>query len=875
MSPQHSPFLKSHKNHPYRLLFNLALVTAVLLLLLACNLTSRIGPVAEEPGAEPPTTTTGVDTPAETALPTPTPPPLGDLSFQEQAAVSLPANDEWMETESGVSASLPPDTLPTDAQAQINEYDVDPGWRAALEETYSIDSPFVSVTTTGLNDGVGKAILRLPAPNPNSQLVAVIDDVYLAILNVSPQDGYLETAVSPATTDTANPEQVGSLVPGGSLYFVVLTPKTASAAPVRDKLTKPAEQNGRSCAPPLTGRTVSVFDCRQNEAGTVQVQYLTDTGLSAAQGDQLANAMAAAIGKYGELGFTAARLTARAPMRVVVKLGLTDPQYRSLNGVIYLPPDIAKNMSGGANHDVLHEMAHWIEDEEYNMSWAYWSGGKTWWLETTAENMVMLQDPAYIPINLSTYGAISTGDNRLALQQSPYQWPSDFYVHAQLVKLNMCSDAAVCPLTEKGFVDAINQGTYPFDSADAQAKLSANMTAYARYLVGAAPDRANAAMPLSGPVVDGSQYGESIDIYQSQDSDYTLRFNGYAPQMQKGSDELGETVEIAAIINKDAVYPLVISSGINGRNPGRPSALRIQAGVPFWYRLGNEEPKFYDGQSELLLQPINSVMGYPSVRIAAVNNESGDKLFRARLTQPDLQGVWFFTLPKQISSSIVCDNAPTEGASATIDPQIIPMLGSLGSVLGDFRPDETGAGLTWEINESRLPANFYESGISYRGAVLLGPENIKVQTAINWDAVGQSRLPEKGLPLMMVAAIGFVPGAWALKKRRHPYLGFLTLAAAMTLLTGCLGLNIWGHSNADMTFTQMEYVGGEGVPEINSADAPTVEPLWILRGTAVFDGEFSSEITSEAETSTASCTGSATYEVIAYVYKDVVVNWKD
>ncbi|MBK7176059.1 MAG: hypothetical protein IPH82_02495 [Chloroflexi bacterium] len=46
-------------------------------------------------------------------------------------------------------------------------------------------------------------------------------------------------------------------------------------------------------------------------------------------------------------------------------------------------------------------------------------------------------------------------------------------------------------------------------------------------------------------------------------------------------------------------------------------------------------------------------------------------------------------------------------------------------------------------------------------------------------------------------------------------------------------------------------------------------------GTAVFDGEFSSEITSEAETSTASCTGSATYEVIAYVYKDVVVNWKD
>jgi len=291
--------------------------------------------------------------------------------------------------------------------------------------------------------------------------------------------------------------------------------------------------------------------------------------------------MAAAIGKYGEMGFTAAQLAASAPMRVVVKSGLTDPQYRSLNGVIYLPPDVAKNMSSEANHDVLHEMAHWIQDEEYNMFWAYWAGGKTWWLETAAETMVMLQDPAYIPINLSTHGAISTDDNRLALQQSPYQWPSDFYVHAQLVKMNMCSDADVCPLTEKSFFDAINQGAYPFDNADVQAKLSANMTAYARYLVGAAPDRANTAMPLSGPVVDGSQCGENIDVYTSQGNDYTVRFNGYAPQMQKGSDELGETVEIATSINKDGVYPLTIASDINGRNPGRPNALLIQAGTPF------------------------------------------------------------------------------------------------------------------------------------------------------------------------------------------------------------------------------------------------------------------------------------------------------
>ncbi|MBK8935421.1 MAG: hypothetical protein IPM76_24510 [Chloroflexi bacterium] len=195
MSPQHSPFLKSHKNHPYRLLFNLALVTAVLLLLLACNLTSRIGPAAEEPGAEPPTTTTGVDTPAETALPTPTPPRLAVCLFRKRPFPSRQTMNGWRPRAASAPVCHRTHFPPMPRRKSTN--DVDPGWRAALEETYSIDSPFVSVTTTGLNDGVGKAILRLPAPNPNSQLVAVIDDVYLAILNVSPQDGYLETAVSP------------------------------------------------------------------------------------------------------------------------------------------------------------------------------------------------------------------------------------------------------------------------------------------------------------------------------------------------------------------------------------------------------------------------------------------------------------------------------------------------------------------------------------------------------------------------------------------------------------------------------------------------------------------------------------------------------
>ncbi|MBK7176060.1 MAG: hypothetical protein IPH82_02500 [Chloroflexi bacterium] len=156
--------------------------------------------------------------------------------------------------------------------------------------------------------------------------------------------------------------------------------------------------------------------------------------------------------------------------------------------------------------------------------------------------------------------------------------------------------------------------------------------------------------------------------------------------MQKGSDELGETVEIAAIINKDAVYPLVISSGINGRNPGAPvrCAFRQACHSGIASVTKNQNSTTANRTALAANQQRHGVTR--RVRIAAVNNESGDKLFRARLTQPDLQGVWFFTLPRQISSSIVCDNAATEGASATIDPQIIPMLGPLGSVLGDFRP---------------------------------------------------------------------------------------------------------------------------------------------------------------------------------------------
>ncbi|MEJ2746935.1 MAG: hypothetical protein P8183_03320 [Anaerolineae bacterium] len=573
--------------HPNRTFTFVVIALLISFLILSGCQEAETSPTSKPPVSEsaatpaklPPT-----DVPAP--ISTPSPAPLPELTFTAQATAPIPANGEAVTNENGVTVQIAPEALADGMTAELSTWEIDPSWRQALEQAYKIDAPFVSLAVADVNDSQGRAALRLPAPSPDSRLVAIIDNTYLAMLDVTPQDGFLETAVRLGPSNSDILEQVGSLTPGGSLQYTVLTPLATASA--KSRLSKPALANGRSCGIDMDPNFGRITHCRKSSDGKVQVTFLWGIDFSDDNGDQLADAVATAMTRYGdELGFTAAKLTPQSPMQVVVETRSGDPRYKSLNGVIYLPVDAAKGMVGGDIHDTLHEMAHWIQDEEYNMAWAYWSGGKTWWLETAAENMVMLYDPAYIPQNLTAYGPVTAG-SQLALQMSPYQWPGDLYVQAQLVKLNMCDDTAVCPLSEKSFVAAINAGTYPYDDADAQSKLSVNLDAYAQYLLGTVPGSGNTAMPLGDPVASGGGYGEFVEIRQTNKSDYDIVFPAESAQMKQSSDALGETVQVAATLQKDGVYPLKVSSGFNGRNPGLPVKLTIQPGVPFWYRVGSD-----------------------------------------------------------------------------------------------------------------------------------------------------------------------------------------------------------------------------------------------------------------------------------------------
>lgn len=819
--------------------------------------------------------------------PSPTPIPLPEtVSFARQSDTAVAATDSPIQTENGIEVQLGATAVETTTAVTLSQFSIDPAWQAALEQTYTLETPFVALTAAGLNDSTGHALLRLPAAAPNARLVAVIDGRYLAVLDVVPQNGYLETAVriGPASTEAVAP--VGSLTPGGSLHFVVLSPRSASQG-------KPTGTARLASDPHNCGLEIDLYQgvvgiCRQNSAGTVQVNYHPGiSGMSDSLGDQLAEAVATAMARYEQLGFTAAKLTAAAPMRIVVNSASGEPKYRSTNGIIYLPVDAAKGMISGADLAAIHEMAHWIQDEEYNMAWAYWSGSKTWWLEVAAENMVMLHTPAYLAENLTTYGTISTADNRLALQQSLYQWPGDFYVQAQLLKVNMCADTAVCPLSEKSFVEAINAGLYPFDGADAQAKISANLDSYANYLLGAPPIYGNTTIPLSGPVATGEGYGEYIQISQKHNTSYNITLSGYPPQMQKNSNRQGEGVDIAATLQKDGVYPLRVMSGKDGRSPGLPVMLAVQPGAPFWYRLGDDPPRYHDGGSELLLGPVHMTLGVPHLRLVALS-KTGDQQFKARLQLIDLQGAWLLNPKELVSGSITClreDGKPDE----KVDPTALPTLLTYVSAMGDFKPESSGLSYTWDWNMKRVDDQFAPyagSVLLFNGAATLAPENVQAQLRFEWvKQETESTYPWQrwalgaglAVPVLLLGAIG---------SRKRPYLGLGGVMLALLLLAGCVGLgfDLWGTVAANLSLTKAEYIGGEGMPLFDVADDPSavdVQPVWKLFGTADYDIDFWLE--SEATTTDSAgnevtqsnfthCTGTPRYNVELWIFRDIALN---
>ena len=875
----------------------LALFTLLFLNSLACGLL----PTPAEPGAATRTlhsrapgapvaapsdasnTTTPQPVP-EAADGQPLPPLPSQLSFSAQARLEIAAGPA-QELGHGMTVQLPPDALEAGTPLVADLADVDAAWRAALEAVYTIDTPFLTLSAAGQAESSARALLRLPARSPDSRLLVVVDDRFLALLGRPPEDGSLQLSLRVGPADGAGLPQVGSLAADGTLRYAVVTPRAAAMTFDRSRSTRLAAQDpGRDpfdCGVVLPAGERPGEICRQDLGGTVQITLLANLGLDSDQADVLAEVITSAMERYVTLGFTAARLTAAAPLRVVVQNASGDPLYSYKTGVVYLPADAALAAVGGDTHDLLHELAHWIQDEEYVMALAAVSGSRTWWLETAAENMVMRHDEHYIPQNLLTYGAATTADSRLVLQQAPYQWPGNpgnFYVHAQLLRINICDDPIVCPLTSAGFADAINQGTYPLNDTAAQAKVSNNLAAYARFLLGVDSGRANSNATLPASVALGVSYGEHVLIAQTRKSELDFFTNGLAPQMITAETMQGGVVTIAAAIDQDGVYPLLVSSGVDGRNPGRPVMLSVSPGAPFWYRIDDDAPQYHDGAAALILGPIHMNLGLHEVRLVAMG-QGGPQTLRAEIRPVDLSGAWLFAPGDMVSDNISCvAENPSDAMTITTDEEALLNLLVLGSVLGDFGPDPAGHGLTWDWNYERMPAEaaqFAESVLFYDGAVLPGPNDIQTQLLLELRSPS-SRAP--AWPPLLLGAVLFLPGAWVARRRKQPRLALATVGLALLLLTGCLGmgLDMNGTIGANVVFSELTYAGGDGVPEISTEGSTDATPVWTLSGTADYTMDFvvSSTLEENGVQSVVSsrCSGTATYRLTARVYKDMVLN---
>jgi hypothetical protein len=726
------------------------------------------------------------------------------LTPQEQTIV---APDGQPHTDShGASMIVPADILEEAAHVELIASSAQGTLADALSRDFTIETPFYAIVAD--NDGRGRASLTLPAATPDSRVAVVIDTTYLAILDTQPVNGVLhvEAAVTPKTLpDTPVPGTTRD----GSIHYVVLRAKSGSAAspagtgsalglnlaPRRAYAAEASQTNTyMSC---LALFTRSSQRCRTD--GRVYVMWLGEALLETTHVDAIIAQTSGIMKAYADKGFTAAG--SNASLWIVVDRSVSAPQYSIRSEVIYLPLDSATSISGDkARRELAHELFHWIQDEAYAMTAAALSGAKTWWLETTAENGVFLIDNRALEYNLHHYGQTTVNGAMLGFQAAPFTWGRNDearYVHAQLLKVNMCEYSTDCPISEKDMIWAINRGRYPLNDAAAQAKILAHLDDYARYLLGVAPEHTNTSIPLHETVRVGDAFGDIIQISRTPKSEFSLSTSSSAPQIvQETPDGRPPEYYINASIEQGGVYPLQVISGqsVQRGHPGWPVMLLIEPGIELFYRQGDEPVKHHDGQDQLILGPIHRTMGYPIVRVVALGrNESNT--FKATVRIVDLQGDWVLIPGKTIRNAVVCTpdgGSPTSNTSGTPDAFL--------AATGVYEWDGPNT-LIFTMDPSTLPPEYTTVPFELEGSVVIGPDNIqgRQRLAIDSPAVSDAHPATAALAFPLIGAL-----VWSSRRRIVLSLVMLLLGA---LLAGCVGIGITGSIETGYTLTKLEYIG--------------------------------------------------------------------
>jgi hypothetical protein len=768
-------------------------------------------------------TTSSNPSPQATPAPSATTGPPEPSTFSEQARISAPADGAAHADASGAVVTVAPAAVEHGGKLELIAAS-GAGWLIQqLDGVATRETPFYALQLSGADDSRQPVELRLPAAGPNSRVAALVDGSYLFVYGVEPTGGSLTIRVN---VPPASPPDLGGdpiAVAGSSQYFVI-GPRAASI-PLWDRLAgvsvAQAQAAGyRNCI--IFGDIpVELSTCRSNASGSVQASWGQSGLITNDTADAVIAAAEQGMQSLVGVGLEAAKISGLSPVKIVIKPGDFSPSYNSTLGVISIGATAATKIGGDSSRlELWHELMHWVQDENYTMLWGFVNGDLRWWLEASAEVGVFMADPAAVDPAATLYGRSTMSDMRtLVFQLSPYQWAADeMYLHAQLVRANIC--ASGCPLTKESFAAAINAGDYPFQDTAKRAELRKNLDRYARYVLTGKLDSEMVAA-FSG----GGQVGDYVALSNDSGSPFKVDTASYPPQIDK------KTGVIEAPLQPDSVYPLLVGSGAGAepatgyaKAPGHPAMLTVQPGVELYYSLNGGEPVHHDGSKQLIIAPIHQVLGYPQLRLVAVARDA-PVTFKAKIEPADLSGDWVFTIKSAelISNSCAEEGDDSSSSTASQSADILNQLSLQTALRGTYAaPDKN---LPGKLEFALAPGQTLKTSpddpeATYVATITVGEKDVLSDMELTILPPTQASAPDPGAPEAGLAlALAVPPGlALLLRKRRRGAAILLTLLA-VTMLSGCLGLNISGTIGSELRFTKLEYVA---LPDA------TDKPLWRL-----------------------------------------------
>jgi hypothetical protein len=773
--------------------------------------------------------------------------PLPTFAPPKVVAVLDVAPGAEVKDDAGVSLSLPQGVISPTTQASLTVSQLGGEMTAEIEKSYKIESNAYAVTAESV--GPGRPTLRIPAGAPGSRLAMLVDNRYLGVLDVAPQDGQFVVEPRLAAPQSASPYPSPKAGEEASQYLVV-TPRQAGAlqpeARGAFKLASPllAGADGNSCV----AERFTLNHCWRNPESSVYVFWKDDYPAELKDQEYLRvadviKAVADIMKAYQSQGFAHAGISSSYRVDVVMDAGVSEPFYSPRSGNLYLPWDIASKIGDASSRCTLaHELFHWMEDEEYRMLAAYYSHPKSWWLETAAENGTFRLDAACIEKNLVAYGKVETEENMLAFQSRPLVWAGGEgarYIHAQQLYLSICPGAS-CAMTPEAFVQAINSGAYPMDGS-ALAAYEGAAADTARYLLGAAPLSVRSDASIPPAAVSGQGYGDYA-ILKKTSQGFVMESGMTSSQFKKNGDQ---ELKIEATLQKGGVYPLWVANGkgtpYSAKSvTGLPGALKVEPGPAFWVKMDDQDPVLYKGDTPVVLGAISDQVGTGRLRIGAYA-PTKDEVFRATLSIADLSGDWISAAPPNfVYKSRSCGDSSETDTSSLDKAQSDPFLAILGG-LGAFVKDpaaQDGSHLIWQASQE-IPGNAI-----VEADVTLKPETVELKYRVEipkQEGNGQSfwlpgadRGPAAltgprlapggqlqpdgwGAGWLLLAGMG-VGGLGLLRKPAEPRRWLpaaVLLALSAVLLSGCFGFNFYGTIEGAYTFKKLEAINPKDNPAGN------------------------------------------------------------